>query len=150
MLDPHYLHPDSLDVVSATDLDEWLKPTGYRFSVPIAEPTSSVEPAIDFAMLAKRDELIAAFGTFTGMNASWFKNLRDRPKLLDARRVIGAGGRSSIEPFFCPHQVMQWLITEPRKGDSRKAMTQETGWRMLKAHFLKVYCAYEIGDPNGN
>ncbi len=39
MLDPHhYPHLDSLDVVSATDLDEWLKPTGYTFSVPIAEP----------------------------------------------------------------------------------------------------------------
>ena len=32
LLDPHYPHPDSLDVVSAADLDEWLKPMGYGFS----------------------------------------------------------------------------------------------------------------------
>lgn len=33
LLDPeHYPYPDSLDVVSAADLDEWLKPTGYGFS----------------------------------------------------------------------------------------------------------------------
>lgn len=33
LLEPdHYPPPDSLDVVSAADLDEWLKPMGYSFS----------------------------------------------------------------------------------------------------------------------
>ena len=150
LLDPHYPHPDSLDVVSASDLDEWLKPIGSTFSVPIVEPTSLVEPAVDFDMLATREQLISAFGAFTGLKASWFDNLRDRPGLMAARRVAGIGGRNFTRPLFCPHQVMQWLITKPRQGDSRKQLTPETGFRLLKSNFLKVYCQYQIGDPNSD
>lgn len=150
MLDPLYLHPDSLDVVSVGDLDEWLKPMGYQFAVPIAEPTSPVEPAVDFDMLAPPEQLITAFGKFTGMNASWFNNLRDRPSLLKARRMAGTGGRNFTRPLFCPYQVMLWLTTKPRKGDSRIAISRETGMRMLKAHFLKVYSTYSIGEPDGD
>lgn len=104
----------------------------------------------DFGMLATRHQLIAAFGSFTGMSDSWFKNLRDRPKLLAARRVAGTGGRRYTEPLFCPYAVMQWLTTKPRNGDSRRYMTTPTGWRMLKANFAKVYSRYSFADPSND
>lgn len=135
---------------SMTERRKALDAAGSNIQTSAARPATSdsVEAAIDFDMLAGPNRLIAAFNAFTGMNASWFDNLRDRPGLLAARRVAGTGGRNSIRPMFCPYQVMQWLITKPRKGDSRKAMTPETGWRMLKGNFPKVYSEYEIGDPN--
>lgn len=121
-----------------------------------AAASDDVEPAgasdagsVDFSMLATRQQLIVAFGTFTNMDATWFHNLRDRPKLRDARRVTGTGGRNRTEPLFCPYQVLKWLTTKPRMGDSRRTMGTTTGWRMLKAHFLKVYSAHS-DDPDND
>lgn len=149
--------------IAELEADEFTKLEGHAVLPPfvdgrgysnLEQPAQMVavadneQSAIDFALLARRDELIAAFGTFTGMNASWFDNLRDRPGLQAACRVKGAGGKNYIEPLFCPYQVMQWLTTKPRKGSRRRAMSQETGWRMLKVNFPKVHGTYSIGDPN--
>lgn len=110
-----------------------------------AESVSNVETP-DFSMLATRDQLIKAFGAYTGMNKSWFYNLKDTPSLLAARKITGQGGRGHIqEPWFCPLEVMQWLANPKlRKGNP---MTPETAWRMLENHFSKVYSKNSVGDP---
>ena len=101
---------------------------------------------VEFTLLATREQLIAAFGPHTGMDASWFRNLKDTPKLWDARKVTGQGGRGHIaEPWFCPLEVMQWLGGgKCRKG--RKLSTHKA-WELLEAHFPKVYNAHSVADP---
>lgn len=113
-----------------------------------AEPPAGVAEAdgVNFTVLATREHLIAAFGFHTGMEASWFRNLKDTPKLLAARKVKGQGGRGHIaEPWFCPLAVMQWLADDKcRKG--RKLNTHKA-WELLEAHFPKVYNAHSVADP---
>lgn len=101
---------------------------------------------VDFARLATPDELIAAFGKFTGMDASWFHNLKDSPALLAARKHKGTGGRKFTTPLFCPYEVMLWLLDEGRKKG--RHIQPDTAWRMFKQHFPKAYEPRAIGDPN--
>lgn len=113
-----------------------------------AEPPAGAaeDGGVDFTHLATREQLIAAFGSHTGMDASWFRNLKDTPKLLAARKVTGQGGRGHIaEPWFCPLEVMQWLGgSKCRKG--RKLSTHKA-WELLEAHFPKVYNTHSVADP---
>lgn len=90
-----------------------------------APPSSNAQlQALDFTLLATRQELIDAFGKFTGMSTAWFGNLNDSPKLKAARKYTGQGGRHSTEPLFCPHEVAQWLAHPKRKkGESLSATT---------------------------
>ncbi len=100
----------------------------------------------DYAMLATRDQLIEAFGRFTGMDASWFKNLKYTPALLAARKVTGRGGRGHIaEPWFCPFEVMQWLA-DPKRRKGRKLGTDKA-WELLERHFPRVHGTHAIADP---
>lgn len=121
-----------------------------RLSVEIA-PTASpvtVVAEIDLTMVATRDELIEAFGKFTGMDKSWFDNLTGTPRLMAARKFTGQGGRNSAQPLFCPYEVMQWLADPKRKKG--KPLSDTTAWRLLKNNFPKVYNQYSIGDPNAD
>ena len=113
-------------------------------AVDTATPAPVVDAGIEFALLATRAQLIAAFGVFTGMENSWFKNLKDTPKLKDARKVAGSGGRASTEPLYCPFEVMRWL-TDPKRKKGRRLMPDK-GWQLLEGHFLKVYNKNSIGD----
>lgn len=101
---------------------------------------------IDFTMVATRQQLIDAFGTFTGMDKSWFDNLTTSPKLMAARKCKGQGGRYRAEPLFCPYEVMQWLADPKRKKGRRLSDTK--AWLLLKNHFPKVYNKNSIGDPS--
>ncbi|MDO9250846.1 MAG: hypothetical protein Q8S71_06570 [Hydrogenophaga sp.] len=107
---------------------------------------STFEPELNYEMLATRDQLIEAFGHFTGMDASWFKNVTHSPRLLSARKVVGQGGRGHIaEPLFCPFEVMQWLAdAKRRKG---RPLSVEKAWELLEKNFSDVYCVRSIGDP---
>ena len=119
----------------------------FASKLPIAPQAAAPEPAAtDFAMLATREQLIAAFGTFTGMNADWFRNLKDTPALLAARRITGQGGRGHLaEPYFCPFAVMQWLVDGKRKKG--RPLSGRKGWELLERHFPMVYASRSIGDP---
>lgn len=111
--------------------------------------SASNPPTSDFSVLATRDQLIDAFGRFTGMDASWFNNLKDTPALQTARKIAGQGGRGHIaEPWFCPFEVMQWLASSKR----RKGRTLSPGkaWELLEKHFPKVYNARSIADPRAD
>ena len=119
--------------------------------VVMGESEESTQPqetatneSIDFALLATRAQLIAAFGAFTGMDDSWFTNLKDTPKLKDARKVAGSGGKDSTEPLFCPFEVMRWLTDSKQKKGKR--LSPDRGWHLLQGHFPKVYNQYSIGD----
>jgi hypothetical protein len=139
-----------------TVLAKHIEKLALQYAAPNEQPKSSkerdqqskaiVKPSpINFAQLATRKQLIGAYGSFTGMDMSWFKNLKDTPKLLEARKADGKGGRNHAEPFFCPFEVMLWLIDgKRRKG---RAMKSDTGWRMLKQHFPEVYEAHRVGSP---
>lgn len=120
-----------------------------RLSVEVA-PTAAPAPvgntSPDITLMATREQLIAAFGSFTGMKAAWFANMKDTPALLAARKVKGQGGRGHIaEPLFCPFEVLQWL-TNPTRRKGRK-LSIEKGWQLFESHFPRVYAAYSVGDP---
>lgn len=104
-----------------------------------ADATTPIE------QLATRDELIAAFGAFTGMNGAWFENLLDKPALREARKVIGVGGRNPKPALFCPFAVMTWLINPKRR--TGKPLSEATGWRLLKHHFNDAYVRHEGLSP---
>ena len=138
-------------VIQRLSLLEWAERLGIGHTLnctPKSELSEQPE-GIDSTLLATRQQLIAAFGTFTGINMKWFKNLKDSPALLETRKVRGRGGRGHVmEPLFCPRAVMLWLIDPKRKKG--RGMTQETGWRMLKAHFPKVHALHVDYDPNAD
>ena len=113
-----------------------------------ATPAPVVADEIAFDRLATRQQLIGAFGKFTGMSMAWFVNLNDSPKLKAARKYTGQGGRHSAEPLFCPYEVMQWL-TDP-KLKKCNTLNNTTAWRLLKGHFPKAYILHSIGDPNAD
>lgn len=109
-------------------------------TAPVAQPE-----AIDFGMLATPEQLINAFGNFTGMRKDWFGNLTDTPRLLAARKVAGTGGKHHTSPLFCPFEVMQWLIDEKRKKGRK--VSAEKAWQLLQGNFEKVYNTRSAGDP---
>jgi hypothetical protein len=152
------LFADSDGKNGAADLIEWAKEKGYvadevleaweahQAETKMTQTKTVSNDGPDYRMLASRDQLIKAFGAFTGMDATWFKNLKDTPQLDSARKVTGKGGRGRIaEPFFCPYEVMVWLIDpKRRKGNP---IQPDTAWRMLETHFQTVYNERSIGDP---
>ena len=117
-------------------------------SAPVTDSASNA-PACDLSILATREQLIEAFGRFTGMDASWFKNIKDTPALLAARKVTGQGGRGHIaEPWFCPFEVMQWLAdSKRRKG---RKLSTEKAWELLEKNFPKVHSAHSVADPRAS
>jgi hypothetical protein len=140
------------------DLIEWAKENGfvadevleaweaYQAETKKTQTKTVSNDGPDYKMLASRDQLIKAFGAFTGVDATWFKNLKDTPKLRSARKVTGKGGRGHIaEPLFCPYEVMDWLIDPKRRKG--KSIQPYTAWRILETHFPTVYNTRSIGDP---
>ena len=108
-----------------------------------------VGDGLDAALLASREQLIAAFGSFVGMNATWFTNVKDTPALLAARKVAGQGGRGHItEPRFCPFEVLQWLINPARRKG--RMLSEHKGWELFEAHFPRSDAANSVGDPRTN
>lgn len=102
--------------------------------------------AIDFRRLATREQLIDAYGRFTGMDASWFGNLTDTPALFAARKVAGQGGRGRIaEPLFCPFEVMRWLADKKRRKG--RPLSVEKAWELLERYFPAVYNIHSVADP---
>lgn len=100
---------------------------------------------IDYDLLATGDQLIKAFGAFAGIDKSWFSNLKDKPRLLQARKVKGTHGRRPSPAMFCPFEVMVWLIDTKRKVG--RPILPETAWRMLKSNFPNVYAKNEVASP---
>ena len=111
-----------------------------------AMPATVVNTEPDLAMLVTRQQLIDAYGAFTGLNATWFSNIKDTPALLAARKVAGQGGRGHIaEPLFCPFEVLQWLIDPARRKG--RPLGCEKGWQLFERHFPRAYAAFSVGDP---
>ena len=108
---------------------------------------STSPSSVDYKMLATPDQLIYAFGFVSGMDASWFRNLKDSPGLRNARKITGRGGRSGygFHPLFCPYEVMRWLINPKRKKGIQ--MSEIQGWKRLRQHFEAVYNAHSIESP---
>ena len=115
-------------------------------NVPIVGESASAQT--QWHLLATPGELIAAFGSFTGMDKSWFKAVKDKPQLLAARYSLGVSGRGGTEPFFYVFPVMQWLIDPKRK--TGRPMSVAVGWRMLKTYFPKVYEPFEDVAPDAD
>jgi hypothetical protein len=115
---------------------------GQEQAQPV-QATESERP--DYSMLADPDELIAAFGRFTGMSKAWFGRLQDKPGLERARRVEGMKGRGGHRPLFCPLAVMQWLTDRKRKVG--RPISEEKGWSLLESCFPRVYAAHAAADP---
>lgn len=108
--------------------------------------TTVVEPTPDIAGLATPSELIEAFGRYTGMSIEWFDNLKDAPRLKEARKIAGQGGRGHIrEPLFCPFLVMQWLADPKRKRGSK--LSENKAWELLERYFPQSYNAHSVHDP---
>jgi hypothetical protein len=138
--------------VSRAELCRWIHAVGMRseYSFALRSPigdslADATVPAIPLDEWATRDQLIAAFGAFTGMDQTWFANLNDSPLLKKARRSTGRGGRNHVEPMFDPYEVMIWLIHPGRRKG--KPMQELTGWRRLRQCFPAAYQRVEVGDP---
>ena len=128
----------------------WLKRNGYLQEwKPVASVAPPVEAGPDYSILATRQDLIDAYRAFTGMDMAWFNNLKDSPKLLKARKVLGKAikGRS-IEPLFCPYEVMECLIDKKRKRG--RPISSDRAWEILEKRFPKVYNIYSLGDTRTN
>lgn len=139
-----------LDLVCISEVNAWLSEqvAGYQFPTDIApnEHRSHQETA-DLTLLATRQQLIDAFGPYSGMSIAWFDNLRDRPGLLASRRIKGRGQHGhTIEPMFCPYEVMMWLAG-PKKLRAGRNLSKSKGWELLERHFPKVHRIKEVGDP---
>lgn len=142
------------EMVSREEIHRWIQATGEK-SVYQFLPIDSDQRALstrereDFSKLATREQLITAFGNFTGMDLDWFNNIKDTPALSKARKVRGQGGKGHIaEPLFCPYEVMLWLIDpKRRKGRERQPLGVEKAWQLLEDHFPMVYAVHSIGDP---
>jgi len=80
------------------------------------------------------------------MDMSWFHNHTDSPALSRARKVTGIGKHgASLEPLYCPYEVMSWLIN-PKRRKGRE-LSPEKGWTILERSFQNVYVVKGIGDP---
>jgi hypothetical protein len=110
---------------------------------PVVEGTA--RELMQMHLLATPQELIAAFGAFTGMDESWFNALKDKPQLKAARKMLGVGGNSSRAPLFEVYPVMKWLIDPKRR--TGKPITEDAAWRRLKLKFPKIYEHYEEYAP---
>ena len=130
------------------DVAVQMPPSYVRTSPEEEQAQSAHTGGVDYTTLATRKQLIDAFGTFTGMDESWFRNLGDTPKLREARKIPGRGGRNSVraEPFFCPFEVMLWLMC-PRQKKGKK-LSETTGWRLLRRHFPDVYEQHQTKGPD--
>jgi len=118
----------------------------FASRLPIDEAVQPASDAKDLELLATREELVKAFGKFTGMDLSWFNNLADSPKLKAACKIAGSGGKGGTQPLFCPVEVTRWLIDPKRKKGS--VVSELTALRMLKAHFPAAYQAHPELHPN--
>ncbi|GAB2467372.1 hypothetical protein GCM10027082_18770 [Comamonas humi] len=123
--------------------------TPQEVTAPAAWNAVPRQNAVDTTKLATRQRLIDVFGPFTGMDLSWFKNLRDTPRLRAARKVTGLGGRGQIaEPLFCPFEVMQWLMDDKRRNrGGRRPLGQDKGWALLQRYFPEAYAPRSVLDP---
>lgn len=146
---------DEFNLISAPNFTRWLSeneqvPTEHvkAWLEAVDVQADAVKPASDvpdISMLATRQQLIDAYGSFTGLNLGWFDNLRDTPALLAARKKRGQGGRGHIiEPLFCPFSVMQWLANPKRKSGCK--VSSDKAWEILEKHFPTVYNVYSVGD----
>jgi hypothetical protein len=130
------------DAISAR-LDEFeasMRPDAEASDAPANRRLSE---SLDVSLLADPDELCTAFASF-GLKRAWFDDLNSRNWLRTARKVVGQGQRGRRRPpLFCPFEVMIGLVTKSRK----RRLSEATGWRLLKAHFPKVYAAHSAGDP---
>jgi hypothetical protein len=106
-----------------------------------------VEEPLDRSVLATPAELLGAFKPW-GLKPEWFNSPGKHDWLLKARKVIGVGGNRPKPPLFCPFEVMVGLTTKTRKRFGAKRMSQETGWRMLKAHFPSTYEKFRHLNPD--
>lgn len=143
---------DSADTKIVTDsLGDWLAEVGHaNLACALGLNYTTINPApyppIKISALATSAELIGAFGAFTGMSSNWFKNVKDKPSLKRARKVVGRGQRGlTIEPLFCPYEVMLWLIATSRRVGT--PLRNEKGWELLEKYFPSAYAAHSIGDP---
>lgn len=110
------------------------------------ELAKMVSNGIDRSLLATPDQLINAFGRFSGMDSSWFQRLDNTPGLKNARKIRGQSKHGqSLPPMFCPFEVCQWVADQTRKK-GRKT-TAETAWRLLESHFKSVYEKHQHLDP---
>lgn len=131
--------PDCPAISPDSPLTFWL---GEPAPAQTPAPVGDTKP--DVTLMATRQHLIDAFGSFTGMNASWFSNIKDTPALLAARKVIGQGGRHFVEPLFCPFEVLQWLIDPARRKG--RPLGQDKGWELFERNFPRAYAAFSVGD----
>lgn len=125
-----------------------MEPTAPAQQLDTQPQSTSAPEDTPWHLLATPIELIAAFGTFTGMDKAWFNNAKDAPKLKAALHTAGQGGRNGREPLYFVFPIMQWLIdAKRRKGNP---MSEATGWRVLKNQFSKVYAEFQDQDPTAD
>ena len=134
--------PEPIELVDEQMPDE---DTGAADGADVQAKVS--EASLDTTLLAVTADLVDAFGIATGMTKQWFTSykLRDAADLGTARKVKGRGGRNSMQPLYCPFEVMAWLVnSKHRQG---RELSEARGWQILETHFPKVYKKHSAADP---
>jgi hypothetical protein len=111
-----------------------------------SEPAPAKTDELDVLQLATPEQLIDAFGHFTGMKKAWFNKLADTPALKRARRKPGKSGRGGYPALFDTYAVMCWLIDGQRRKGHK--LTAEKAWELLERHFPNVHARNSAADPN--
>lgn len=119
------------------------EPLAQQTPEATSESKRRTPTGLDYSLLANREQLLDAFGSY-GLKLSWFNDLNSRRWLLEARKVAGQGQRGHRRPpLFCPFEVMTGLTEKSRKS----RLSSEAGWRLLEHKFPRVYAVYSVGDP---
>lgn len=119
----------------------WIKVYSPLFVSEINQPKE-----INHRELAYKFDLIRVFGPFTNMDNSWFKKLEG--PLLHARKEIGRGGHGcSIEPMFCPYEVLKWLTGTGFKKKNARRINAQKAWELLKKNWPDVYQDHHLESP---
>ncbi|MCO5976332.1 hypothetical protein [Ideonella oryzae] len=101
--------------------------------------------APDLSLAATRSQLISVFGGMSGMNRSWFANLKDKPALDKACVLRGQPGRHHTEPMFDPYAVLLWLMDRRRKIGRRAPVAAL--WAAFRKHFPDSFERYKDEAP---
>jgi hypothetical protein len=108
------------------------------------QATQQKSEQLDYNRLATPTILAEAFGPLTGMNTSWFADLRKGHPLREARKADGRAGRRSVEPLFDIIEVAQWLADQKPRFQTYRRIGKRVIWNIVQRSFPKAYALADL------
>jgi hypothetical protein len=112
----------------------------------VAKKSMSDDSVSDFSLLSTPENLILAFGQYSGLEQSWFTDTSKQSNSFKAaRKHKGGRGRGAAKPLYCPYEVMCALLNPKRKRGKR--IQPLTAWRALRRMFPLVFELHKHKAP---